>query len=118
MSCFGFGSGAERGKRPERRRAGWQSTQNGSQQDSPADSLDLVVPTESDDRIPRILRNLLISTYSKPLLQRRHETIRVRCLEGAANPPLCNYWIGNDQMFAVVAVEFIRDLREGFALEG
>ena len=86
--------------------------------DGRADSRDLVSPTKPDDGIPRILGDLLISTYSKPLLQRRHKTIRVRCLEGAANPPLCNYWIGNDQMFAVVAVEFIRDLREGFALEG
>jgi len=43
---------------------------------------------------------------------------RIPGLKCTADPPVGDRRIGHDQMFAVVAIELIGDLGEGFALKG
>src|ERR1700730_6136146 len=97
MRCFGYGSGGERGNLLV----------------GPG----LVCRGQANDGVARVRRDLLIGTYPEPLLQRRHEALGVRRLERAANPSICDQGVGYDKVLAVVAIEFIRNFRERFALE-
>src|ERR1700733_13045903 len=72
--------------------------------------------SEPDHAFVRALAQLL-RPHPETLAQRRYEALRVRSLEGAADPAVRNGRIGHDEMFAVVAVEFVRDLGKRFTLK-